>query len=66
MGALKVYRLTGEGRKRVKVPSRLREPILDHLHEFKTATRDELLAIEDSGRSKLRDFVGNGLIMEVT
>lgn len=66
MGAFKVYKLTGEGKRVAKIPSGSREPILDHLHEFKTATQDDLLAIEDNARSKLRDFVSRRLITEVS
>lgn len=66
MGAMKIYRLTGEGRRRVKVPGQSREPILDHLYEFKTSTHDELLALDGDARSKLRGFVSDRLVMEVT
>ena len=63
---MKIYKLTGEGRKRVKVPTQQREGILDFLYENKTATRDELLAIGKDASSKLRQFSREHLVMEVT
>lgn len=62
---MKIYKLTGEGRKRVKIPAQQREEILDHLYENKTATRDELLAIDKDASRKLRQFSKEHLIMEV-
>ena len=53
---MKVYKLTIEGRKKVKVMSRDREPVLDHLYENKTATLEELETIDKEARTVLRKY----------
>ena len=62
---MKIYKLTKEGRRVVKVPSPDREVILDHLYEFKTATRDELLAIDGGASTKLSTFTRKGYVEEL-
>jgi len=64
--SLRIYKLTREGRRKVKIPADGREPILDHLYEFKTATRDELVTMDKDANYKLREFIHAGLVMEVT
>jgi len=63
---MQIYKLTGEGRRSVRVPNQVREEILDHLYEFKTARREELIAIDKDAISKLAKFKREGLVMEVT
>lgn len=63
---MKIYRLTKEGKRVAKIPSPDREEILDHLYEFKTATRDELFAIDGGARGKLTTFVKKGYVEELT
>ena len=60
----RIYRLTREGKKLVRVPGPEREPILDHLYEFRTASLDELLALDKEARDKLRLFIGKGIVEE--
>lgn len=60
----RIYRLTREGKKLVRVPGPEREPILDHLYEFRTASFDELLALDKEARDKLRLFISKGLVEE--
>lgn len=60
----RIYRLTREGKKLVRVPGPEREPILDHLYEFRTASLDELLALDKEARDKLRLFISKGLVEE--
>lgn len=62
---MKIYKLTGEGRKRVKVPSNAREEILDYLYEYKTATRDELLLIDKDASEKLSEYKREYLVEEI-
>lgn len=62
---MKIYNLTREGKKIVRIPSPSREVVLDHLYEFKTATRDELLAIDSDARNKLRTFISKGYVEEI-
>jgi len=50
----------------VKIPRPVREEILDHLYQFKTATSDELATIDPDARSKLRRFKQLGYVREVT
>ena len=61
---IRIYRLTREGKKLVRVPGPEREPILDHLYEFRTASFDELLALDKEARDKLRLFISKGLVEE--
>ena len=61
-----VYKLTGEGRRWVKVPGQVREEILDHLYEFKTARLEELKILDKEAVTKLNKFKREGLVMEVT
>lgn len=63
---MKIYKLTGEGKKWVRVPGQVREEILDHLYEFQTARREELVTIDKDAISKLAKFQREGLVMEVT
>lgn len=63
---MKIYRLTGEGKRWVRVPGQAREEILDHLYEFQTSRREELVAIDKDAISKLAKFQREGLVMEVT
>ena len=62
---MKIYRLTKEGRRVTRVPGPGRSGILDHLYEFKTATRDELLAIDSNARGKLVEYVKKGYVEEL-
>ena len=62
---MKIYKLTREGKRIAKIPSPNRDEVLDHLYEFKTATRDELLAIDGDARSKLARYVKNGYVEEI-
>ena len=59
---MKTYRLTSEGKRLVRVPRSGREEILDHLYEFKTATFDELLAIDKDARRKLAEWERRGYV----
>lgn len=63
-----IYKLTGEGRRFVKIPTKNREEILDYINDkqSKTATLDELLSFEKMARSKIRDLKKRHLVMEVT
>jgi hypothetical protein len=63
---MQIYKLTGEGKKWVKIPGQYREEILDHLYEFGTARREELLALDKEALTKLAKFKREGLVMEVT
>jgi len=63
---MKIYRLTGEGKKCVRVPGQVREEILDHLYEFKTVRQEELITLDKDAVSKLAKFKREGLVMEVT
>lgn len=62
----KVYELTGEGRRKVRVPGKARDEILDHLYEFKTAREEELLALCTDARTRLNKFKRERLVREVT
>ena len=53
---MKIYRLTREGKKFVRVPRQNREEILDYLYQYKTAPLDELLTVDKNANSKLRTF----------
>ena len=70
--ALRIYKLTREGRRIVKVPGQERNPILDYLHEdgghSQTATSDELALIvgKDKFQTEIRTLIGKGYVMEVT
>ena len=55
---MKTYKLTLEGRRRIKVISREREPVLDYLYEHKTATLAELEGIDKNARTVLREYKG--------
>lgn len=61
-----VYELTGEGKKHVRVPNQVRDEILDHLYEFKTARLEELKALDGEAVSKLSRYKREGLVREVT
>ena len=63
---MRIYELTKEGKRSVKIPRPVREEILDHLYQFKTATSDELAAIDPDASSKLRRFKKLGYVREVT
>ena len=63
---MKIYRLTREGKRFARIPGPNRDVILDHLYEFKTATFDELLAIDRDARGKIRDYKRAGYIEEIT
>jgi len=63
---MKIYRLTKEGKRKVKVPGPNRDEILDHLYEFKTATLDELLAIDKGAREKVSGYKKSGYVEELT
>ncbi len=62
---MKVYKLTKEGRKFVKIPTPKREEVLDHLYEFSTATSDELQAIDPEAKGKLYKFKKAGYVEEI-
>lgn len=62
---MKVYRLTQEGKRVARVPNPNRCPVLDHLYEFKTASRDELLALSRDARSKLSEYARKGYVEEL-
>ena len=53
---MKIYRLTREGKRFVRIPSADRVDLLDHIYEFKTATIDELIAIDKDARDILRKY----------
>ena len=57
---MKIYSLTGEGKKYVRIPQSSREEVLDYLYPDKTATLDELLMVDGDARSKLRKFGSRG------
>lgn len=46
----------------MKIPRPAREEILDHLYQFKTATSDELVAIDPDAVDKLRRFKRAGYV----
>ena len=62
------FTLTGKGKKESRIPSRERDPIIDHLHEFKTATYEELTSIvgRENVSTKVRDLLRQGIIQEQT
>lgn len=62
---MKIYRLTKEGKRVARIPGSGRDVILDHIYEFKTATRDELEAIDKDARSKLRGYIHKGYVEEL-
>jgi len=59
------YRITKTGKKFAQVPSASREPIIDHLYEFKVASKDELLALSKDGRVTLREYLAKDYVEEV-
>lgn len=63
---MKIYRLTKEGKRLVKIPRPKRDDLLDHLYEFKTSTLDELIAIDKDARSKLSKYIKAGYVEEIT
>jgi hypothetical protein len=54
---MKVYKLTGRGRKFYAQPCATRNPIIDHLGEFKSATYDELCSLWGSNASTELNFL---------
>jgi len=63
-GDMRTFRLTKVGKKKVRIPSPEREPILDHLYEFKTGTEAELLAVDGDGKRKIKKFLGKDHYIE--
>lgn len=64
----KIYQLTGEGRRVVKVPTQNRNEVLDYINDkkSKTATLEELLQLDKFARSEIRKLKNKRLVMEVT
>jgi len=60
---VRIFKLTPEGRRKLKIPSQRREPVLDYLYDNNTATLDELEAIDKDARAKLRQH--KGLVEEI-
>ena len=63
---MRVYRLTKEGKRLARIPRPERDPILDHLYEFKTSTLEELTAISEDARTKLAKYTKLGYVEELT
>ena len=61
---MKIYRLTEEGQRFVRVPQADREEMLDFLYEKKgkSATMDELLVVDGRARSKVPAFCKRGYL----
>ena len=55
-----------KGKDAAKLPSRERDPIIDYLHEFKTATYEELTSVVGRDRisKELRELIDKGLVLE--
>lgn len=62
---MKIYRLTKEGKRVARVPGPNRETVLDHLYTFKTATDEELEAIDKDAKTKLREYRRKGYVEEL-
>lgn len=65
---MRLYKITGRGRSRVKVASMQRDFMLDYLYDpsHKTATWDELQVVGGTSAStQLRNLVRQGLVEEV-
>lgn len=62
----KIFRLTREGKKFVRVPLAERSFLLDHLYEFKTASLDELTTIDKEAREKLQAYKRSGYVEEIS
>jgi len=63
---MRIYRLTKEGKRFVRIPRPDRDDVLDHLYEFKTATEDELVAIDSEAKSKLSRLAKAGYVEEIS
>lgn len=59
---MRTYRILKEGKKKARIPSPERDPVLDYLYEFKVANEDELLAQSKDAREKLNDYVRKGYV----